>query len=102
MSILKDINESLRARNDLDNLRADPSLQRNIELIRQYVDGNIDEDELPEQLRNDLYDAWYGAMPYGTAKGRTSTPDEWFMGLDADDIIDGYVQYVKSGVRQTP
>ncbi|HUW35264.1 MAG TPA: hypothetical protein VM223_26945 [Planctomycetota bacterium] len=35
-------------------------------------------DDFPRGLQDKLYEQYYQEMPYGTAKARTGTPDEWY------------------------
>ena len=39
-------------------------------------DGCIDHAGMQPRLQDKLYEQYYKDMPYGTAKGRTGTPDE--------------------------
>jgi hypothetical protein len=54
-----------------------------IDEMRQIIlvsKGDLDIDDLPEDLLSKLYDYFLPDMPYGTAKARTGDPYEWIAG----------------------
>jgi len=48
------------------------------EEVYKYLTGELDCTEINREADFKLYGFLYTEMPYGTAKGRTSTPDEWY------------------------
>ena len=47
--------------------------------VQEFIAGDMDYYDLPENIRFELYRHFEPEMPYGTAKGRTGDPDQWIL-----------------------
>jgi len=46
--------------------------------FEKVIKWNADWSELDQSFQDKLYEYFYNIMPYGVAKGRTGTADQWY------------------------